>query len=186
MSHPNRRSLPKIPPVPPALRRSWAKFTKRLLAIGGQRVVWQGLEPHLTELLERGKLFDQPVKRKPMRDRRCHQNAAELWAKDVKKVTIVTGYGWSDDGIWRPHSWILKNNHIYETTIKRDRYYGFELTVDESVLFILNSYVLMNGYQKMNEWMDRFPDFRDQVLLWMVRHQIDEERKAPPERNRVG
>lgn len=60
----------------------------------------------------------------------CHENAALLWvAGDADAI----GMGWalSEDGLWRQHSWGIKNlprsKQVLETTVKRVRYWGVEL-----------------------------------------------------------
>lgn len=60
----------------------------------------------------------------------CHDNCDELFKKDkTKSCNIYTGYGLSDDGLWRNHSWLVdKNNNIIETTCERLIYFGYKMT----------------------------------------------------------
>jgi hypothetical protein len=111
-------------------------------------VVWVGSEPDLESLLSRGELFTGPVVRKPGARGRCHENTAHLWGKDVRRVKIATGYCLNDDGLWRQHSWAMKDEGILETTIKRTKYYGIVLEGLDLVKFWVNNLAL-----------GRWPDF---------------------------
>jgi hypothetical protein len=98
----------------------------------------------LTDLVSKGQVFDQPVKSRKMTANRCHENAATIWAKDLKHTRIVTGYALSVDGLWRQHSWVLKKDKLYETTVSRDKYFGIILDEVESAKFwVVN--VLVNN-----------------------------------------
>jgi hypothetical protein len=108
----------------------------KLLAIGGeQAVVAQFPEQHVSMMLERG--FFSPegiiVTLKKGRPNNCHENAAKLWK--LGKGALMTGYALSSDGLWRQHSWVKTTRTIIETTVPRERYYGFELTAEEAMGF---------------------------------------------------
>lgn len=107
---------------------------KKLLLMGGDSVVLM-FEPDLRDILTRGVLFDNyPIKLREMRSSRCHSNVATLWDKN-KSVKIVTGWALSDDGLWRQHSWALRNKTIIETTETRLKYFGYTLTDAEAEQF---------------------------------------------------
>ena len=72
----------------------------------------------------------------------CHKNSAFLWNSNRDKYKIMTGYALSSMGIWHQHSWILENDEIIETTVDREKYFGYELTYEESKL-------LFEQYQKI-------------------------------------
>ena len=55
---------------------------------------------------------------------------------------LVTGYALSDDGLWRQHSWVMDDQVIYETTVKRTQYYGFVLDPAEAVRFWVTNFLL--------------------------------------------
>ena len=99
-----------------------------LLSIGGKRVAWyDDQEPRLNQkfgwYLHKSKRWDLPVILKPMEGGACHDNVGKLWEK--KKVDKwIMGFVLSNDGIWREHSWGIKNNKIIETTKKRKIYFG--------------------------------------------------------------
>jgi hypothetical protein len=63
----------------------------------------------------------------------CHDNAFAFWAKKPERYMVVTGYGLSKDGIWRPHSWCVdrKAGKIIETTERRTKYFGVEFSKAE-------------------------------------------------------
>lgn len=110
---------------------------KRLLSLGGEAVVlWNDNNgPYgVAHLIEQGSLFNKQglevIKGEPSR---CHENVFALWANKPDDYLIVTGYGLSDDGIWRPHSWCVdrKTGKIIETTERREEYFGVEFSEHE-------------------------------------------------------
>lgn len=114
---------------------------KRLLAIGGTRVVYIG-EPHLKQLLERGFLADGRVELLPGTLSRCHANVSHIWEANPQAYRIATGYALSEDGLWRQHSWLRKRRlssqgeaDLIETTVLRSKYFGFELEHEEAGQF---------------------------------------------------
>lgn len=131
-----------IPPIPDAVTQQlWTTLEQRLLSIGGKRVVWWGPSVHLPAIVARGKLFNQPVKKRKMSNNQCHTNAASLWGDAVKATTIATGYCLSWDGLWRQHSWAIRGKHVVETTVSRSRYYGIELSENEAFSFWVDTFV---------------------------------------------
>ena len=59
------------------------------------------------------------------------KSSARLWANNKKKYSIATGFGLSDDNIWRRHSWLMTvNSDLIETTIAREIYFGTLLDND--------------------------------------------------------
>src|SRR5262245_33475586 len=107
----------------------------RLLKMGGKRLVRQEGDEFAAEVLARGRLFDLPVKRKRGQRNRCHANAADLWARDPDRLQLATGYGLSDDGLWRLHSWAVGQGRVIETTEVRLRYFGFVHEPKEAARF---------------------------------------------------
>ncbi len=106
----------------------------RLLFFGGDWVALQP-EPDLEALLNKGQLIKGKVIFKPMAKCRCHSNCAQIWDKHPKTCKIATGWVLSTDGIWRQHTWILKNEAIIETTEPRTSYYGIVLRDEEANRF---------------------------------------------------
>lgn len=39
-------------------------------------------------------------------------------------ILVYTGYGLSDDGVWRSHSWVMCHDALHETTEARIAYFG--------------------------------------------------------------
>jgi hypothetical protein len=108
----------------------------RLLERDGREVVLVWHEPHVGQLLSRGRDFnaadpDTCILGESM----CHSNAALLWRLSLGEVGIVTGYALSGDGLWRQHSWGLRGERVVETTRPRVRYFGFKLTGEEAEKF---------------------------------------------------
>lgn len=109
-----------------------ARLTTKLLEIGGTRVSPQP-EPRVEHILNFGRVRDHPAKLKRGEPNRCHHNAARLWLKGSPKslAAIGTGYALSDDGMWRPHSWLVHRTRtgygIIETTVLRECYFGLAI-----------------------------------------------------------
>ena len=134
--HPQRtRSIMYTVPIP---RLS---LEQRLLSYGGTRLVYVG-EPHVDELLTRGKAYSGPAKAIPGQPSRCYTNTADLWEFHRNELRIIEGYGLSEDGWWRRHSWLLRERprarqrSLIETTVRRERYYGFALDEHEAEAFL--------------------------------------------------
>jgi hypothetical protein len=127
-------------------RTLWEQLKSKVQTLTGQPAFFylQGAEPHLDALVERGQLFDQPIKRLRGKPGRCHQDTAQLWAGDITRTKIVTGYAESD-GKWLQHSWGLRNGRIYEPNQKRDRYFGVVLNPSESCMFFVANYLLSSS-----------------------------------------
>lgn len=121
----------------------YIRLESTLLAIGGKRMVWVP-EPHLDELLSRGKVFPKLVRyadRYGGQANACHQTAARMYARLPEYYQIATGYALSKDGLWRQHSWVCcrppSRGKPYEPTpIKRECYYGFLLSDKEAAEFV--------------------------------------------------
>lgn len=113
-----------------------ALLQDRLLGLGGAETCFFYMPWSLDKLLERGEVFSPPIIRVKGKRSQCHDNACRLWRRAPKRYRIVNGYGLSDDGIWREHSWCLnKQGKVVETTEPRLIYFGFVLTEDESNIF---------------------------------------------------
>jgi hypothetical protein len=110
----------------------------KLLACGGERAAFYGPEPHAKDLLERGRLFDEPVKMRPSKARQCHTNVSRIWERAPTKNRIVTGYGLSN-GVWMSHTWALRDGAVLETTVARERYFGVELEDEAALAFWLGN-----------------------------------------------
>jgi hypothetical protein len=106
----------------------------RLLTLGGDWVALQP-EPDLKTLLNKGQLVKHKVIFKPMASCRCHSNCAKFWDKHPKTYRIATGWALGADGIWRQHTWLIKEKTIIETTKPRTLYFGIILGAEESNRF---------------------------------------------------
>ena len=121
----------------PGYGEQWQAWRETLIAAGGQEAC-PPLSPEedLPLLLTRSQYWPgkgaRKVKGAPSQ---CHWNVATLY-DDAAIDSIVTGYALSDDGLWRQHSWGLKDGRIVETTTRRDAYVGYVLTEDECDDFI--------------------------------------------------
>lgn len=108
----------------------------KLLKIDGLEIVPR-LEGDLSKLLMHGYLFDFDAELRIMGTSRCHQNAVKLWMENKEKNKICTGWGLSDDGLWRQHTWIISNEKIIETTEIRIKYFGLVFNDEEAEMFAL-------------------------------------------------
>jgi hypothetical protein len=117
-----------------------------LLSHGGEFAVLHPHEEELEKILARGYAQSGRGAGVLRGERcRCHCNSADLWKNDHNRYAIVTGYALSEDGIWRQHTWLVdlsdgvhqrkKLFRIYETTERRVRYFGFQLTPAECAQF---------------------------------------------------
>ncbi len=69
--------------------------------------------------------------------RQCHITSAVLWSKNRKTYNLFTGFGLSEDGVWRRHSWIVTNKGVLiETTVPREKYFGLSLNAVLAELFL--------------------------------------------------
>lgn len=117
---------------------------KRLLEFGGEDVCMPFVDDDILGVLERGQFWEwssNRVKKVEGIPSECHKNSSLLWKcnKDKVNIKICTGYGLSDDGLWRQHSWTVyldtDGPKIVETTEERLAYYGFVLTEIECEKF---------------------------------------------------
>lgn len=68
--------------------------------------------------------------------RQCHANSASLWSARQDELTLVTGYGLSDDKLWRRHSWLInQEQNLLETTEARVKYLGISLSAKQAAAF---------------------------------------------------
>lgn len=109
---------------------------KILLSISGKEMV-PAREPYLDKIVTDGSVIE------PMdivvikgQDSECHQNSALLYQNDARVNKIGTGWALSKDGLWRQHSWGMKNSELIETTTKRTKYYGILLKNTEAENFV--------------------------------------------------
>jgi hypothetical protein len=111
---------------------------KRLLSLGGKFIIlWNGNNGVnvVAHLLGDGRLFsNRGVKVVEGEPSQCHDNAFALWKTKPDDYLVVTGYGLSNDAIWRPHSWCVdrRTGKIIETTERRTKYFGVEFSKAES------------------------------------------------------
>ena len=116
---------------------------KILFDIGGNVAKIPDDEPDFYNLFTRGYLINKHADKLIKGEMcQCHKNSAFLWNSNRDKYKIMTGYALSSIGIWHQHSWILENDEIIETTVDREKYFGYELTFEESKL-------LFEQYQKI-------------------------------------
>ena len=107
------------------------ELREKLLEIDGEELVAippkLGLDPFVPFLTELGEVMEYPVKLRKMEASQCHDNVERL-VKDKKPSVMGRGYGLSDNGLWRNHSWGLKQTRgrlaIVETTVSREIYFG--------------------------------------------------------------
>jgi hypothetical protein len=111
------------------------RLNEKLVAIGGDILVFAppDMKPNpefnqqwVLWQLEHGQLMDSPVTLKRKEKSGCHRNVATIWRRKQYGIGgICSGYGLSDDGLWRAHTWgILPDGGLLETTEKREKYFG--------------------------------------------------------------
>lgn len=102
-------------------------FRSLLLKIGGDELVPPpSLDREVPVLIANGSIMNGVVTFIPIEEGRCHENVAELWReKKAGIVGIGVGYALSEDGLWRQHSWGIRDDgEIIETTAARVHYFG--------------------------------------------------------------
>lgn len=112
---------------------------KKLLNIGGDEVV-PNREEQADEFIQNGSVINfESIMLVNGRSSQCHSNSCLLYQQNEEITHIGTGWALSEDGLWRQHSWAMKNkNTLVETTLKREVYYGLLLTGEEADEFIKN------------------------------------------------
>lgn len=116
----------------------YRELHKMLLKCGGHETCFAWEEPDLDTILEKALfLSSNNAVLEEGEPSRCHANAAKLWRKDPENTQIWTGYALSSDGMWRQHSWAVREGVIIETTVSRAGYFGFPLSKDEAENFCL-------------------------------------------------
>lgn len=114
---------------------------KAILEKGGKYVLWPESEEDAPEMLHRGEYFkgDHAIKVRGAPSQ-CHRNSADIWVRHPDDYTITVGYTLSDDGLWRQHTWLINNDGaVIETTVGRVGYFGFRLSISESLYFLSNN-----------------------------------------------
>jgi hypothetical protein len=116
----------------------------KLIAIAGDAVVLPMIEDDIDILLQRGDIIPQNYKPKMMEGApcQCHSNVARLYEANPDRMVVCTGYGLSDDDLWRPHSWgwDKRSRRIVETTESREIYWGVKLAPNEAEVFCSNNW----------------------------------------------
>jgi len=117
------------------------RLSALLLRLGGEFLVApSNPDQDIPLLLEDGFVTSGTIKLKPMKSSSCHQNVASLWKKkQLGIVAISTGYGLSEDGLWRQHSWGIWREGILETTRTRTKYFGIILQGKHADFFAANN-----------------------------------------------
>jgi hypothetical protein len=160
----NKQAI-KLPELPPHLRSTMpeqvqSELRSKLLSCGGQHVAFYGAEPQAQALIEHGRLFTEPVELRRGALRQCHANAARLWERAPTKTGIVTGYARNEIG-WLPHSLVLKDGVLLETTFEMHSYFGVELDDLEAVKFWFENFHIK-----------RYPDQPPPPSYWTRRKHI--------------
>ena len=111
------------------------KLKEKLLAIGGQMVIWMPNEIYMSALSDQGiEYTTNKIKKVRGEVNHCHANTAKLFLR--KSVQIITGFALNEDR-WIRHSWAYDGEKILETTFKFNAYYGIKLEGLEITKFIL-------------------------------------------------
>lgn len=117
------------------------QLSSGLLAFGGHFAILQETDRSAEIILSRGQLWGQTDEIIPGPPSRCHENCCELWEVQQGRLVLATGYALSEDGLWRQHSWCVRptaqGGKVVETTEPRLAYFGYVLTLSETVEFAL-------------------------------------------------
>jgi len=122
-----------------AKRPDLQELRAKIMSFGGSEVLIRDMDNPPNEvkrLLTRGQFWRGSAARmRKGMNNRCHGNSACLMQEGFGEV--VNGYALSQDGLWRPHSWVLTpEGGLLETTVQRKAYFGAVLTrreVDDEI-----------------------------------------------------
>ena len=120
------------------------ELREKLLSFGGQEVCLPEYEEDLAKILDRGQLWlGDRITMKRGLPSQCHYNSSLCWDANRDRSVLCTGYGLSEDGMWRPHSWCIhvkpRKNRVVETTVERIAYFGFVMTEEEAEEFLYSN-----------------------------------------------
>lgn len=114
-----------------------------LLAFGGEYALIRPMDEDMEHFLTRGQLWGKTQKMMPGAPSQCHMNACLLWEQNQDQLFVATGYALSNDGLWRQHSWCVlpgaRGAGVIETTQRRELYYGYVMTLEETIDFGTNN-----------------------------------------------
>jgi hypothetical protein len=112
-----------------------------LLKRGGSELVAPpSSDPDLPALIERGFIMPGAATCEEIESSACHENVARLWLDKSHGLSCIgTGYALSEDGLWRQHSWGIREDAIVETTVRRLKYFGIVLHGDVADAFARNN-----------------------------------------------
>jgi hypothetical protein len=116
----------------PGYAETFTELATFLLSLGGHLVV-PPMYPDgmVRRLLVDGLRFsDVPLTVEEGEPNDCHGNVVRLWRGG--KAMIATGYALSDDGLWREHSWGVRDGAVVETTEPRQCYWGVLINDDDA------------------------------------------------------
>ena len=106
----------------PEMIKTMIKLREILLSFGGSEVCMPG--------------YDDRIHMMKGQPSQCHRNSSYCWEANQDKAVLCTGYGLSEDGMWRQHSWLVelrpRRNRIVETTVPRVAYFGYGMTTEEA------------------------------------------------------
>jgi hypothetical protein len=120
----------------PGYRDAWERFERLVLQHGGRRVVPPLKPDPLIDLLtaEARVVDGASIAVRSGDPGECHRNAVGLW-RTGQCDAIATGYALSKDGLWREHSWGVRDGEPVETTVARLKYFGIVMTDDRATWF---------------------------------------------------
>lgn len=112
---------------------------KKLLSLGGEEVVYQSAPSwQLNLVVQFGSAAALPITLCKGRPSSCHQNVSLLWWAD-DSIELISGYALSADGLWRQHTWGVRDGTCIETTLSRQIYFGVKFTGILAMQFVLES-----------------------------------------------
>lgn len=118
-------------------------LSEGLIRFGGSATLIPSIEEDLQHLVHRGQLWGSTSKMMKGRNSKCHENSCLLWESNQDKLFLATGYALSADGLWRQHSWCVlpkpRSIQIVETTERRELYFGYIMTLEETLSFGSNN-----------------------------------------------
>jgi hypothetical protein len=179
--HPGK--VPLLPDLRVMGRPDLAQLKEQLLGHGGtgfqaDGVLVEDLNPDLiAKLLKQGRVFaGNEAKMHMMVPSECHSNALLLAARGGAQWW--TGLALSHDGIWRIHSWAIRNNRLFETTALREKYYGVRVPVSYYTKTVIERQARTIQYgNEMGRVMAGLTESQSEQVIDMVRSWAEAEKR---------
>lgn len=128
--------------IRPTSQKHFKELEARLLAIGGNKVVYQH-DPHVDRLVRRGRVFRTATRNDVGNAQDRHAATIALFyathhAFSDDPCDFITGYALYRNGEWRPRVWLWEGGAVFDSGSDAVAYYGVPLTASKAAVFVLD------------------------------------------------